>query len=449
MLARAFPPALDAGAFRPSGFARYLPEFGYLPVVLSQKPSESDRTDPGLLDGLPEEVAIHHIAREPGRDAHDWLRMASQLVRPAEVICGKQKKAWSNALVERITNRLPQLHKRERLKREFVHSGLKIIEEVQPSLIWATAPPMGTIKAADELSRRSGLPLVIDIRDPISYGLQSTFYNDHQRRYVRACETSLLKQASRAVFVSPLTQACMEARYPMFVEKFTTINNGLDLADDRDAANAGSTVRNNRMTICFAGTIYLTKGQVFRDPTVLMDAMQILAREQPNIANDICLRFIGDCPGVIALAEERNLAGLIEADGMVDYATCKQMMREADVLLLLQTISGDGKDVISGKLYDYLGTGKPVLGVVPEGGGDEWLMLDSGAGPNVGISDPQRISRAIVDLWKQWQKGPLTSNVPDGYVEQFDRRHLSNKLASLFDDVLGVSSPMELASESV
>ncbi len=308
--------------------------------------------------------------------------------------------------------------------------------QYRPSVLWATAPPLGTLKAAAAIAARAKLPLVVDYRDPLSYGMQTHFCGRQLLRYVRAVERQVLQQAQRAIFVSPLTQDCMADRYPEFAHKFVTITNGLDLPENSSLDAPAEAVSDEKFRICFAGTIYVSLGQCFRDPTVFLDALQQVSDQQPAVLEDLAVHFMGDCPGIAQLAAARGLTEVVHVEGMVDYAVCKQRLSEADVLFLLQTIPGEGKDVISGKLYEYLAAGKTILGVVPQGGGDDWLLRRSQAGPSVGIDDPAPIAAAIVELWKRWRAGTLRPQVGEEFIQQFDRRRLSQQLAELLDTVI-------------
>ena len=62
------------------------------------------------------------------------------------------------------------------------------------------------------------------------------------------------------------------------------------------------------------------------------------------------------------------------ASGYVSQKACRQYMRGADVLVLLQTITGEGSDVISGKIFEYFSARKAILAVVPRDGGDAWMV---------------------------------------------------------------------------
>jgi hypothetical protein len=126
----------------------------------------------------------------------------------------------------------------------------------------------------------------------------------------------------------------------------------------------------------------------------------------------------------------------IENMGPVPYRESLDAMRTADVLVLLQTIGGEGNDVIGGKAYEYLAAHRPILGIVPPDGGDAWLLSSAEAGTVTGISDVQRVAQGFLHYWRLWKDGRLSEMTARQDLSQFSRRKLTQDLASLFDDVL-------------
>jgi hypothetical protein len=111
-------------------------------------------------------------------------------------------------------------------------------------------------------------------------------------------------------------------------------------------------------------------------------------------------------------------------------------MAGADVLVLLQSISGPGCDVVSGKAYDYLAARKPILAVVADEGGDAWLLRETQSGLITNLVDPQNVAEGFLHFWRLWLKGELTLAASGGDIERFDRRHLARELADVFSQVL-------------
>jgi hypothetical protein len=102
---------------------------------------------------------------------------------------------------------------------------------------------------------------------------------------------------------------------------------------------------------------------------------------------------------------------------------------------VLLHIESSAQYAISGKLFEYLAARRPILGMTPIGSDDEWFLNQSGAGFNVGFSDPDRIAAALHKYWSDWRGDTLTIAVDESWLRQFHRREQTRKLAELLDTI--------------
>ncbi len=223
-------------------------------------------------------------------------------------------------------------------------------------------------------------PLVLDVRDPVTYGCLWHPRNAIDASARRFAEQHCLASADRIVHASPLTMAVMAERSGRRVaRRMVTILNGY--SDDRAAPVRDEPM--SRCTFLYAGK--LERG--VREPRLLLAALTLACRDR-QFAEDVRLEMIGDLG---PFADEVDAAGLSSQVRRLGYRSsreCLARMAGADVLVLLQTVSGLGSDVISGKAYEYLAARKPILGVVPTEGGDAWLMRQTGNDIITGLREP-------------------------------------------------------------
>jgi glycosyltransferase involved in cell wall biosynthesis len=244
---------------------------------------------------------------------------------------------------------------------------------------------------------------------------------------VRAVRT--LSAAARVVFTSPLTQSTMAARFPeVDSSRWSTITNGYDdvqVEPLRDQSDEVCVFR-------YIGTLNRR-----RTPDVLIQALAKAAVD-PDFRASAALEFIGSAGGhesKVGLAPGCSVRfrGPVSRDDSLRYAF------GGDVLILLQTI-GDGQDVVSGKAFEYLHAGKPILAVVDPGGGDAWLMRETGAGEIAAWTDVDAIARAMHGAWKTWRErragGTGVTRRLYESASAFSRSNLTAQLARLFDEVI-------------
>jgi len=432
LVAAHFPPVLDSGCARPLYFAKYLPEFGFTPVVLTRRHESDAVLDESRLRQLPANIEIVRVGPQGGVDwfTHWDNRLAP--LRIVERLLGKPDHWISRGLSWRIPRWFPGARDWFEWGDPVLRAGMKLVEEVRPSIIWATVPRFDSLRSAAIIAARTGVPLVADYRDPWTYGAMWNPATSRIEQYERDGERFSLQVARKVIFTSPLTQDKMTKRYPEFAEKFLTITNGFD-GDVELGTNRRST--DDRMVISFVGTIW--RGVALN---AIFDVFSELLKKHPSVRSRLVVRFVGPFNGgrrsFDSELEARGLSGLFEFLGPVSHDLAKHHMREADVLLLFTAIEGDGNDVISSKIYEYLTFGKPILGVVARGGGDDWLLSQAGLGGALGTQDSHWIADEIWRLWNDWAEERLETVIDPNWLKQFHRRALTERLARVFDEVI-------------
>src|SRR5690606_9100849 len=128
-----------------------------------------------------------------------------------------------------------------------------------------------------------------------------------------------------------------------------------------------------------------------------------------------------------------HLEDVISVEGYVEHKVVCGLLMEADVLWMTVGRQPREEQVSTGKLFDYFGTLKPVLGLVPAGAASEALSAYS-AGFTCSPNDVPSIARAIERLTDLHASGLLPVASP-GEVEAYDRRRLAGELAAILTDV--------------
>src|SRR4029077_15506502 len=186
--------------------------------------------------------------------------------------------------------------------------------------------------------------------------------------------------------------------------KIVTIANGCDF-DDFVGLEYHP---NNRLRITHTGHFH---GK--RDPKPFLRALA------ESGLDDIVVPFAADfrpprlrvlCPGAFRAAareypEALGLGDRVELLGDVSRRRSLELQRDSDVLLLLIPESGGrGKDVLTGKIYEYLAAERPILAAVPPDGAAAQLVREAGAGVVVPSDDVEGLRDALLDLHRQWQE---------------------------------------------
>jgi glycosyltransferase involved in cell wall biosynthesis len=445
MISEMFPPYNVSGSQRSFQFAKYLPEYGYLPSVVSGEPEPTDPVDPSLLEQLNGRIRlerIHRLAPKILPLAVALRAMLRPLVRGIRAVrvgapkpmvepagsTGATVPYQSKPLLDRMWHTLAWAFSFHiDLAVPMLQRVVKVHLRDPVDLVWVTGPSSRSLLVGYWASRLLRKPLVLDIRDPWTYGSLWLPFSRLSGALEKKWASLILTAASRTVFTSPLTMAAMQERFPgVAASKMCTITNG---HTGEGEVSSLRSVPGDECLMSYVGTL-----NERRCPDVLLDALQRASRD-PEVARDLRLQFVGGMAGHEAKIAAYRVQEQVQDVGQVSYAESVQYMCGADVNLLLQTIT-EGYDVIAGKTFEYLAARKPIVGVVAPDGGDAWLLRQTGGGTVVPFDDPRAVADEMLRLWKLWKVGSLADAVAKVDVERYSRGNLTRGLAGLFDEVL-------------
>jgi hypothetical protein len=103
--------------------------------------------------------------------------------------------------------------------------------------------------------------------------------------------------------------------------------------------------------------------------------------------------------------------------------------------------------MVPGKLYEYFGTGRPILGLCPEGDARDWIARD----PRSRVANPvdaADIAARLRELHAMWRSGELSSSTRAPWTEEFTRRSQAERLVSYLRTVVGPAPRTRLEAPS-
>ncbi len=239
---------------------------------------------------------------------------------------------------------------------------IELFEEQQFDFIVSSYSPPAVHVVASKLKKRYPNTIwVADFRDLWAYNhLQSA--KGFLGIYEKYKEKNTIKNADMLVTVSkPLTEE-MKKQYKN--KQVVTIENGFDSEEFPNwKQNLKSTPKlNGKMRITYAGTIYPQK----RDPSLLFEACNELIEEGVIKKEQIMIDFYGnniDELSQIIESNNFNRFGIINLNGFVSRTESLKAQKESDLLLFLEWNDSSARGVLTGKLFEYLVSGVPILGV--------------------------------------------------------------------------------------
>ena len=408
-----FPPMGSSAVLRAAKFAKYLPDYGWEPLVLTATPSAYFAFDPTLLEELQQRQL--QIYRTDGDGTPRWIQRRAAADRTLLLPTRRLHRLWLRwSQLRWIPDRAI------RWKQQALELGLRLVREQAPSILFATAPPFTDFLIAAELAERSGLPFVVDYRDPWGGDPERWYPTPWHRARHRRLEQYVLTRAACITVVTRGLKEHLLRQYPALLtyEDVCILPHGYDPEDF--AAFEGVQPPEDRLVISFVGV--LKHGS----PQTLLEALQRLVQQFPGVRRRIELRFVGLVrPEHERMVREYGLQDRVRLLGYVPHREAVRQMVESHVLWVeLDSLVGS-----PAKLFEYFGARRTVLVCAP---GNSFLRPYLTA---EGIfwaepGDVATLSRHLAEIYERWRAGTLPVP-PEELRAQFDRRAITGELARL------------------
>lgn len=433
-LAFNFPPESGSGSFRPLFFANHLVQMGVEVHVLTAKVEDylGRSIDWSLYERCRSEVSV---TRCSVRRPQQWLFTlrgkltclgkgggAASGTAPAPRPKGGLWQGVKDHVTELLATPDPQVG----WLPDCLRQGKRIIAEKRPDLIFATAGPWSSLVAAMLLKRSTGVPLVLDFRDPWTSNPAFSRRPRLCRGIDRWLEERVLRCCDGIVAnTDPLREDFLK-RYPFLApHKVTALTNGFEEYLPQPVRPAG-----RPLTIVHTGELYLS-----RDPVPLLEGVRKVVESGRARPGELRLQLVGgiedDGRKVRELLEGEILREVVTLVPRVPYHEAQRYAAQADLLLLVQP---DFPLQVPRKLYEYMALCKPILCIAEAASATGRLVSEHGLGTVCG-NEAEELAGVLAGLVEQWRAGRLPPSTGSG-CDRFSNREISLRLHRFFDNVI-------------
>lgn len=479
-----FPPGGAVGALRWQKLSQFAAERGQTFDVITLHPSSLDSVDNSRLANLPSGTRVYGVSM-PKRllermEEFLWrcyrgLRGGKRpAVQPRETRTGNQNAERSastasapatfhGGLLQQSRQALGTLRRayfawmdyytHGAWVNEVTRLGLRLVESEKYDAIITSGPPHMAHEAGRRIAARTGLPLVVDLRDAWSLvqRLADVFDSALWYKLARYYERRVMAKASLIVMNTAWAQAAMQVAYPAKRDQIIAVMNGFDEEPPRMVQ------AEKKFIVAYAGAVYLD-----RDPTLLLKALARVVKSLDLKPNEIGLEFMGHVESyqdvsLHQLAEEEGVADYVRILGPSTRDAALEFLSHASVLVSLPLFRGRGADRKSGrplqqdsdmaipsKIFEYMQFNAWILAIAQRGSATELLLRDSEANV-VAPDDVEGMTNALMSRFQQYQSGarpaPLSSSMSFA-----SRRVQAGLLFDAIDEVVRLGRPHGIAS---
>ncbi len=417
-----WPPSGGAGVQRWLRFVKNLRDFGYEPIVYTVDNPNYALTDVGLENQIPEGIKVYrHKILEPNS-----LFSSKKNDKVYKV---QQQKGNKRSFVQKVSwfirgnFFIPDA--RFLWVKPSVKFLSKILQEEKIDLIVSTGPPHSLHLIAKKLKKKFNLPWVADFRDPwtsMDY-LDEMFLTKWARKKHARLEKGVLLDADKTVVVG-------RTMFNEFKEKYSVnseiIYNGYEHVQ-QGKQNYGL---DKKFTLVHIGSFLKN-----RNCNDLWEVCAEICQENEEFKNAFELKLIGNvAPVVLENIEKFKLSANLNKIDYVPFEETQKYLHGAQILLLPIDRIHNAEFVLTGKLFEYLKSKRPILLIGPSKGDAADIIQQCNAGYCCDFEDKVQMKSTVIQLFKLFLEGK--NKVESKNVEQFSSVELTKRMAEVFDKTI-------------
>jgi len=421
-----FPPSGGAGVQRWLKFCKYLPESGVEPIVLTvdERYASYPQIDETLLEDVPDGLKVYKSRTREVLSLYKKVTPTGQL--PHTGFANEQNPTLKQKISRFIRGNFFLPDPRRGWNRYAYTKACEIIEQEGIDTVITTSPPHSTQLIGLKLKRKyPSIKWIADLRDPWSdiYFNKDLYQTTLAKAYNRKLECKVLETADELITVSSECvrnfQSKTSKQLPLHL-----ILNGYDEADFYNCGNCRIVESLNCLTISYVGSLapqYETQ--------TFINAIKLLT---PEIQSKIHLRFVGGGSSII----ENQLSTLQCKHSIVNYvshADAINYMCTSDILLLLLPNQAENKGIVTGKLFEYMASGKPVLAICFKDGDAANILNKYEKECIFAFGESQKIADYLTKAVELKMSNPqqIITEINNKAAQLYSRRSLCKKVAEL------------------
>jgi len=403
MICSTFPPQSSVGGLRPAMFSKYLPQYGWTPIILTRVLPQNDPLwDPTMkIDGLPSNTNRINVVYGTSDEKSS--------------VCNRSFKTLMKHFI------FPDLAHPIGLVDKMLIKAKSEIYRNKIKAIWATTPPLGCLTIGSKIAKQLGVPWIADFRDiyddDVAGDLRTILL--HLRMKYRRLQ--LVKSASSVVTVSEHHAKELQKNLNRDV---VVIQNGFDPY----MFPVQKLHTSRRFSIVYMGRIM---SEWLQNPKFFFEALDILLMDGNIDKNELEVSFYGTESELLKnMLRPYKCKSVVNCKQRINYEEVPKVLRESCILLLLTNKNRFG--ILTTKVFEYFAAKRPILCVPGDGGELDSLIKKTKAG--VSCDTKEAIVKEIKKWHKEWKEtGTAICDSKEQEILKYSRKKQTGQLAELLN----------------
>lgn len=415
-----FPPLGGGGVQRTLKFVKYLNNFGYEPIVITTRSKNLKVEDHSLLKELPKDIKVLRFK------SYDILNLLE-----------KAKKFKLDKIISFISKYVlipdSQLFWQYNIRKKVK----KLIDEENIDIVYTTSAPYSTHLIGKYLKNEfDNLKWVADFRDEWTTNPyidnKANIYNKLRLKIESYLESEVCKFANKIIVLNDEMRSRMSKNNLISRKKFETIPNGFD-KEDFDFMKNTKTIRNdNKITFSYMGSFY---GE--RKPDNIFHCFGELFNKELLDKNKVEIKIIGNYNTKLMRQKIKkySLENVVKLNGYLPHKSALIELYKSDVLLLIIADIVGSERIYTGKLFEYIKLGKPILALIPPNGVAADVIRKTNTGEICNNENFKCIEEKIKKIYSLYFTESLNYNFNKNEIKKYRRKNQTKKLSEVFDSL--------------
>jgi glycosyltransferase involved in cell wall biosynthesis len=409
-----FPPAGGVAVQRFLKFSKFLPEFGWEPIIVTVNNGSYPYYDESLLKEISPSLRVYRTKTFEPFELYNLLRGKKGKAMPVVSVGSHQKRSVFQKISEYVRANFFVPDARVGWVSYAVKQAEEILKNEKIDAIITTGPPHSTHLIGLQLKQKYGVKWLADFRDPWT----GIFYNnllprtDATKQKDKALETKVLQTANYVTVISPGMKQEFEAR----AKKIDVLFNGYD-EDDFSKLNTIEAIA-APFTIRYVGNLMASQN------------VEALWKVIAGLNAPVRIEFIGRVDEAVKASIEANgIAKSVSYLDFVDHKTAIGLMQQADMVLFVIPDVKDGALILTGKLFEYLASGTEMLSIGPVNGNAAEILKQTGRKPMLAFSNGEELKKQLEAAINYYNQMNGAYKYKSGKEQVFSRRNQTSLLA--------------------
>ena len=424
--------------------AKYLPQFGWEPIVIVPDlgfiPKENDDLNCRIIYTEYEDMFSHFSNKFKKSKSSDFNDSKESKESKDSIEFNddklKDSTSYSNPIASRAISIAGEVFAYPDGMKYWHESAFKeaskIMDTEEIDAIISSSWPITCHTIAKDLKERQNIPWIADLRDlwNLNPYVSHTFIRNY---FEKRLELKTFENADALTTTTDLAAETLSTLHPM--SRIVPILSGYDkddfkfleeLVSKRDDFSSDSP---EKLKFIYAGSLYGGK----RDPTYLFEAIRQLEDENKLDSSKISIEFYGDSTGLEDIANRYGLLDIVHIGGKIAHEEVLKKQLNSDVLLLISWDNEKEKMFIPGKIYEYFALKKPVLSIGYKEGSLKDLIEETKVGYHV--SSLESTKEALLKIYEEFVENGTVELNADMNIEDYSMENMAKKFADLLNEL--------------